>query len=74
LLAEDDELNLTNEPTLERQTQNFGDKASEPTVSLNIPSFPAEHITSMNLDDDSISTFHPGKVANLVDEEDSDEK
>jgi len=74
LLAEDDELNFTNEPTLEKEHSNHSEHTTDPeTVSIHIPNFPAEHMPSMAREDDSISTFHPnrgeGNFINLTTDE-----
>ncbi len=41
LLAEDDDLNFTNEPTLEKEI-NQATMENEPVVTMNIPEFPSE--------------------------------
>ena len=69
LLAEDDELNFTNEPTLEKPTPDYNRKEDDPVVTLNIPDFPQEYIPSMAKDGDSISTFHPGRVTDRTNED-----
>ncbi len=69
LLAEDDELNFTNEPTLEKPTPDNNRKEDDPVVTLNIPDFPQEYIPSMAKDGDSISTFHPGRVTDRTNED-----
>lgn len=56
LLAEDDDLNFTDEPTLEKQATPYHDASQEPQVSVNIPPFSVEHMPSMRAEDDSIST------------------
>jgi hypothetical protein len=71
LLAEDDDLNFTNEPTLEKPSTDTL-KEGDPVVTMNIPSFPSEHMPAMTQDADSISTFHPGKVVNPGDENEPD--
>jgi hypothetical protein len=69
LLAEDDDLNFTNEPTLEKPTPDNNRKEEDPVVTLNIPDFPQEYIPSMAKDGDSISTFHPGRVTDRTNED-----
>jgi hypothetical protein len=74
LLAEDDDLNFTDEPTLDKvigqhDPQKNKDE-SDPLVSVQVPAFPAEHMPSMNPD----STFHPGPTINLTDDPDSKEE
>jgi len=73
LLSEDNDLNFTNKPTLEK-TKNPKEVMSDPVVTMEIPSFPAEHIPSMRNEEDSISTFHPGNTVNLADDSDSDDE
>jgi hypothetical protein len=74
LLAEDDDLNLTNEPTLEKTKVQEVEEATDP-VSVQLSSVPLEHIPIMHPDDDSISTFHQGKtINNLADEPDSEDE
>jgi len=68
LLAEDDDLNFTDEPTMEKPTLEEKQDSPDSVVTMNIPSFPSEHIPSMAQDEDSISTFHPGRVVNLTEE------
>jgi hypothetical protein len=68
LLAEDDDLNFMDEPTMEKPMLEEKQDAPGSVVTMNIPSFPAEHIPSMAQDEDSISTFHPGRVVNLTEE------
>jgi hypothetical protein len=72
LLAEDDELNFTDEPTLENP-EFTSPQDSQQNVSINIPSLPIEHIPSMRQDDDLISTFHPGKLGQIIEENDPEE-
>jgi len=69
LLAEDDDLNFTNEPTLEKPTPDNNRKEEDHVVTLNIPDFPQEYIPSMAKDGDSISTFHPGRVTDRTNED-----
>jgi hypothetical protein len=78
LLAEDDDLNFTDEPTLDKviaqhNPQKYKDE-NNPLVSVQVPTFPTEHMPSMNPDKDSVSTFHPGPTINLTDDPDSDEE
>jgi hypothetical protein len=77
LLAEDDDLNFTNEPTLEKAIKLHDQTTKNTSVTSNIPSFPKEHMPSMHNEDDSVSTFHHGNTVNLtsdqVSEEDSDD-
>jgi hypothetical protein len=68
LLAEDDDLDFMDEPTMEKPMLEEKQDAPDSVVTMNIPSFPAEHIPSMAQDEDSISTFHPGRVVNLTEE------
>jgi hypothetical protein len=56
LLAKDDDLNFTNERTLEIETPKT-DKDQDPVVSVHVPDFPPEHMPSMRHEDDSVSTF-----------------
>jgi hypothetical protein len=71
LLTEDDDLNFTDEPTLEkaeaqtRQTQ-------EQVVDIHVPVFPSEHMPSMQPDEESVLTFHPGNTINLAYDPDTD--
>ena len=69
LLAEDDDLDFMDEPTMEKPMLEEKQDAPDSVVTMNIPSFPAEHIPSMAQDEDSISTFHPGRVVNLTENE-----
>jgi len=71
LLAEDDDLNFTNEPTLEKEI-NQATMENEPVVTMNIPEFPSEYMPSMVQESDSISTFHPKRVINLTEEKELD--
>jgi hypothetical protein len=71
LLAEDDDLNFTDEPTMEKPTLEEKQDSPDSLVTMNIPSFPSEHIPCMAQDEDSISTFHPGQVVNLTEENES---
>jgi hypothetical protein len=74
LLAEDEDLNFTDEPTMEKaKDTDCQQKNSEAFVSAQVPDFPAEHIPAMNPDEDSVSTFHHGTTINLVEDSDSDE-
>jgi hypothetical protein len=43
------------------------------SVTLNIPSFPKEHMLSMHNEDDSVSTFHHGNTVNLTSDQESEE-
>lgn len=72
LLAEDDDLNFTDEPTLEKVEDQITEN-NEPVVNVHIPEFPAEHMPSMQPDEDSVSTFHPGKTINLTDDPDNED-
>ncbi len=75
LLAKDDNLNFTDEPTMEKpEVHNSKNPADQQTVSVNIPPFPIEHMPSMQQDDDSISTFHPGNLGQIIEEMDLDEE
>ncbi len=76
LLAEDDELNFTDEPTLERSEPSLPQvyHQDQQNVSVHIPSFPREHMPSMHHDDDSISTFHPGTLGQITEENDPEEE
>jgi hypothetical protein len=78
LLAEDNDLNFTNEPTTEKAkaTDNHQDEPNhqEAFVSVHVPVFPAEHMPSMNLDEDSVSTFHHGNTINLEEDPDYNEE
>jgi len=78
LLAEDDDLNFTDEPTMEKAkaTDNHLDEPDhqEAFVSVQVPNFSAEHMPSMNLDEDSVSTFHHGNTINLEEDPASDEE
>ena len=76
LLAEDDELNFTDEPTYKHQTS--GEEVNQnsnvhPQVSIDISSFPAGHMPSLRPDDDSVSTFHPKNAVDLTAEDDQNE-
>jgi hypothetical protein len=74
LLAEDDDLNFTNEPTLEKPKPDDKKEDGDPVVTMNIPGFPSEHIPTMAQDGDSISTFHPGKVMDLTNKDSIEEE
>jgi hypothetical protein len=78
LLAEDDDVNFTDEPTMEKAKamDNHQDEPDhqEAFVSVQVPNFPAEHMPSMNLDEDSVSTFHHGNTINLEEDPASDEE
>jgi hypothetical protein len=78
LLAEDDDLNFTDEPTMEKvkATDIHQDEPNheEAFVSVQVPNFSAEHMPSMNLDEDSVSTFHHGNTINLEEDPVSDEE
>ena len=65
--AEDDDLNFTDEPTPEKASK-VDEEYQDPVVSMEIPPFSTEHIPSMRVDEDSISTFHPGNTVNLTDD------
>ena len=67
LLAEDDDLNFTDEPTPEKASK-VDEEYQDPVVSMEIPPFSTEHLPSMRADEDSISTFHPGNTVNLTDD------
>jgi hypothetical protein len=72
LLAEDDELNFTDEPTYKHHVNEADDNkpAGQSQISMDIPSFPIENMPSLQPDDDSVSTFHPRKTVDLsIDEE-----
>jgi len=76
LLAEDDELNFTDEPTYKHQAT--GEEVNQnsnvhPQVSIDIPSFPAVHMPSLCPDEDSVSTFHPRNAVDLTAEDDQNE-
>ncbi len=78
LLAEDDDLNFTDKPTLDKvivqhNPQKNKDE-SNPLVSVQVPAFPTEPMPSMNPDKDSVSSFHPGPTINLTDDPDSDKE
>jgi len=47
---------------------------TDPVVLVHVPSFPIDQMPSMRPDDDSISTFQPGKAINLADDQDSEDK
>jgi len=78
LLAEDDELHFTDEPTLDKQQdlREEGNLTSsdqhQPQISVDIPAFPAEHVPSLRPDDDSISTFHHRATVDLIVEEEQE--
>jgi hypothetical protein len=40
---------------------------------MQVPDFPSDLMPTMQAEDDSVSTFHPGKTINLTNEPDSDE-
>jgi hypothetical protein len=69
LLAADDDLNFTDEPTLAKANAV---PAQDPAVVMEVPEFPIEHMPSMRPDDDSVSTFHPGAAINLTEEYDDE--
>jgi hypothetical protein len=70
-LAEDDELNFTDEPTHEKPilTQTMG--TQETLISLDIPAHTPENFPSMNAEDNSVSTFHPKLFTEEVDNPDN---
>jgi hypothetical protein len=72
LLAEDDDLNFTDEPTTEKVAANS--TSQDPLVEMQVPSFPLDLMPSMQAEEDSISTFHPGNTINLTDEQDEEEE
>jgi len=72
LLAEDDDLNFTDEPTTEKVVDDNPTQA--PLVVMQVPSFPPDLMRSMQAEDDSVSTFHPGNTINLTKEQDDDEE
>jgi len=74
LLAKDDDLNFTNEPTLQEEAPPVAHPEQEPVVSRHIPDFPPEHMPSMRKEDDSVSTFHHGQTINLTDDPDDEEE
>ncbi len=74
LLAKDDDLNFTNEPTLQEEAPPVAHPEQEPVVSLHVPDFPPEHMPSMRKEDDSVSTFHHGQTINLTDDPDDEEE
>jgi hypothetical protein len=41
---------------------------------MQVPSFPPDLMRSMQAEDDSVSTFHPGNTINLTKEQDDDEE
>jgi len=76
LLAEDDELNFTDEPTYKHQVT--GEEVSQnsnvpPHVSIDIPSFPTEYMPSLRPDDNSVSSFHPRNAVDLTAEDEQEE-
>ena len=72
--TKDDDLNFTNEPTLQEEVSPKPTTDQEPVVSLHIPDFPTEHMPSMRKEDDSVSTFHQGQTINLADYPDNEEE
>jgi hypothetical protein len=76
LLAEDDDLNFTDEPTTDKvkvPEAHQNTDSQDTYVSVQIPDFSSEHIPSMNPDDDSVSTFHHGNTVNLTEQDSDDE-
>jgi hypothetical protein len=71
-LAEDDDLNFTDEPTLDKELSP-PKKTQDPAVDVQVPEFPVELMPSMRQDDDSISTFHHGANINLTDVPDEED-
>jgi len=64
LLSEDDELNFTDKPTLDKAEVQDQNPASikDSAVTIDIPDFPGYKPPSMRADDDSISTLHLNKT------------
>jgi len=76
LLAEDDDLNFTNEPTLEKpdSSELLEGNETDPIVSVQIPPVSSEHIPQIGREDDSVSTFHPGAPIILTKDSSSEEE
>jgi hypothetical protein len=73
LLTKDDDLNFTNEPTLQDEVNISDQQDKDPLVSIHIPDFPPEHMPTMRKEDDSVSTFHQGHTINLTEDSDNDD-
>jgi len=73
LLAKDDDLNFTDERTLEVEPLQT-DGSQDPLVSVNVPDFPLDHIPSMRREDDSVSTFHHGNNIIITEDVEDDEE
>jgi len=74
-LAKDDDLNFTDEPTLDKEgLQNGTNDNSDLAVSLNVPDFPLDHMPSMRREDDLVSTFHHGNTVILTEDDDEEEE
>jgi len=67
-LAANDELNFTNEPTQERPESRKSTNTSQ--IEVEMPSFIPDDFPSMQIDDDSNSTFHPRPPPDKVSYED----
>lgn len=74
LLAEDNDLNFTDEPTLEKASKLQEQTKQNPAVTMHIPLFPKEHMPTMHKEDDSVSMFHPGNTVTHDQESDKDEE
>jgi len=76
LLAEDDDLNFTNEPTLEKpdRSELLEGNETDSIVSVQIPPVSSEHIPQIGREDDSVSTFHPGAPIILTKDSSSEEE
>jgi len=72
LLAEDDDLNYTNEPTLEK-SRNIEVNEPDPIVAVQTSPLSPEHIPKMGREEDLVSTFHPGATINLTEDSGSEE-
>jgi hypothetical protein len=73
LLAKEDDLNFTDERTLEVEPLQT-DGSQEPLVSVNVLDFPLDHLPSMRREDDSVSTFHHGNNTIITEDVEEDEE
>jgi hypothetical protein len=66
-LSADDNLNLSNKPTMEREhsktpaTTNTNTPLNNDQVKFDVPQFTPTNFPSLNNDTDSVSTFHPNR-------------
>ncbi len=67
-LSADDDLNLSDEPTMEREhsktsaTTNSNTPPNNAQVKFDVPQFTPTNFPSLNNNTDSVSTFHPNRT------------